>query len=313
MQVNEKAKPFIKWAGGKGQLLGQLDKYLPQRLYNEDFTYVEPFAGGGAMLFHILKNFPHLKAAIINDINEDLVKAYKTIKDNPLKLIDGLKEKEMEYFSLSSDEDRKNMYLEERDNFNRHVVDDVTNTVLFMFLNKTCFNGLYRVNRKGEFNVPAGRYKNPIICNADTILADNALLNKVDIEITNGSFERTADFIKADGLTFFYFDPPYRPLDATSNFTSYSKGDFNDDDQRTLAAFCRQIDSPNCLWMLSNSDCSVKNPDDLFFEDLYNDFNIEKVWASRSINANPSKRGKLTELLIRNDYEINNRLLVEAV
>ena len=168
MQVNEKAKPFIKWAGGKGQLLGQLDKYLPQRLYNEDFTYVEPFAGGGAMLFHILKNFPHLKAAIINDVNEDLVKAYKTIKDNPLKLIDGLKEKEMEYFSLSSDEDRKNMYLEERDNFNRHVVDDVTNTVLFMFLNKTCFNGLYRVNRKGEFNVPAGRYKNPIICNADT-------------------------------------------------------------------------------------------------------------------------------------------------
>ena len=272
MQVNEKAKPFIKWAGGKGQLLGQLDKYLPQRLYNEDFTYVEPFAGGGAMLFHILKNFPHLKAAIINDVNEDLVKAYKTIKDNPLKLIDGLKEKEMEYFSLSSDEDRKNMYLEERDNFNRHVVDDVTNTVLFMFLNKTCFNGLYRVNRKGEFNVPAGRYKNPIICNADTI-----------------------------------------PLDATSNFTSYSKGDFNDDDQRTLAAFCRQIDSPNCLWMLSNSDCSAKNPDDLFFEDLYNDFNIEKVWASRSINANPLKRGKLTELLIRNDYEINNRLLVEAV
>ena len=313
MQVNEKAKPFIKWAGGKGQLLGQLDKYLPQRLYNEDFTYVEPFVGGGAMLFHILKNFPHLKAAIINDVNEDLVKAYKTIKDNPLKLIDGLKEKEMEYFSLSSDEDRKNMYLEERDNFNRHVVDDVTNTVLFMFLNKTCFNGLYRVNRKGEFNVPAGRYKNPIICNADTILADNALLNKVDIEITNGSFERTADFIKADGLTFFYFDPPYRPLDATSNFTSYSKGDFNDDDQRTLAAFGRQIDSPNCLWMLSNSDCSAKNPDDLFFEDLYNDFNIEKVWASRSINANPLKRGKLTELLIRNNYEINNRLLVEAV
>lgn len=140
---------------------------------------------------------------------------------------------------------------------------------------------------------------------ADTILADSALLNKVDIEITNRSFEETADFIKSDRLTFFYFDPPYRPLDATSSFTSYAKGDFNDDDQRKLAAFCRQIDSPNCLWMLSNSDCSAKNPDDLFFEDLYNDFNIE--------NANPSKRGKLTELLIRNDYEIDNRLLSKAV
>lgn len=265
------------------------------------------------MLFHVLRKFPHLKMAIINDINEDLVKAYKTIKDNPLKLIDGLEAKKIEYLGLSSDEDRKNMYLEERTNFNRHIADDVTNTVLLMFLNKTCFNGLYRVNRKGEFNVPAGRYKNPMICNADTILADSALLNKVDIEITNRSFEETADFIKSDRLTFFYFDPPYRPLDATSSFTSYAKGDFNDDDQRKLAAFCRQIDSPNCLWMLSNSDCSAKNPDDLFFEDLYNDFNIERVWASRSINANPSKRGKLTELLIRNDYEINNRLLVEAV
>lgn len=312
MQIKRKAKPFIKWAGGKGQLLSQIDEFLPLRLYNEPFTYIEPFVGGGAMLFHILQLFPNIKRAIINDVNVDLIKAYLTIKENPEKLVDSLKSLETDYLSLDEDS-RKVMFLQAREKFNLHKSDDVENTTLLMFLNKTCFNGLYRVNSKGDFNVPFGRYKNPMICNAETIMADSELLNSVDLRIENGDFTQTNKYIDDKGLTFFYFDPPYRPLSETSSFTSYAKGDFNNEDQRRLANFCGQISSANCLWMESNSDCSAKNPDDLFFENLYKDYHMKRVYASRSINANPAKRGKLTELLIHNDYEIAKRQLFKAV
>lgn len=299
------SKPFIKWAGGKGKLLGQLSDYLPLRLYYEDFTYIEPFVGGGAMLFHILGHFPNIRSVIFNDINEDLIKAYRIVRDNPQPLIRGLAMMEKKYHALDNEENRKDFYLDIRKRFNLHQVDDTTNTIYLIFLNKTCFNGLYRVNSRGEFNVPIGSYIHPEICNADTLLADSALLNACKVKIVSGDFETMDSYMSPHALNFFYFDPPYRPLSCTSSFTAYAKGNFNDDDQRRLADFCHGIGNDGALWMLSNSDCSAKNANDTFFEDLYRDYHIERVYAARSINANPNKRGKLTELLIHNDYETN--------
>ncbi len=172
-----------------------------------------------------------------------------------------------------------------------------------MFLNRTCFNGLYRENAKGFFNVPFGRYANPTICNEEVIYADSELLNKFDVQVLNGDFKETAKHIDEFGPNFFYFDPPYRPLSSTSSFNSYVKEAFNDDSQRDLANFCRQLcRNGNTKWMLSNSDCSAKNSEDTFFEEIYGGFAIQRVYASRMVNANASKRGKLTELLICN-YE----------
>lgn len=311
--LESEPKPFIKWAGGKGRLLSQLDSYLPQRLRDEEFTYIEPFVGGGAMLFHMLHSFSRLRKVVINDINVNLVKAYRTIKDNPFELIEDLKRIENEYLSIPTETERKNKYLEIRELFNLHQADDVRNTAYFIFLNRTCFNGLYRVNSKGAFNVPFGKYDNPQICNEPLILTDSKALNHSEVIIMCGDYVKTEQFIETHRLTFVYLDPPYRPLSSTSSFTSYDKGDFDDKEQIRLAEFCKEIDSRNTLWMLSNSDCSAKDPNDLFFEQLYKDFSINRVFAARSINANPSKRGKLTELLIHSDYKIMNELYFEAV
>jgi DNA adenine methylase len=300
--MSTEAKPFLKWAGGKGQLLSQLDEHLPEVLQNHEFIYIEPFVGGGAMLFHMLRQFPNITHAVINDINPHLVTAYRVIKEQPGQLINRLSALEQEYFSQPDEEAKREYFLNVRNIFNEVELDDIDRTKYLMFLNRTCFNGLYRVNGKGKFNVPFGRNLHPTICNADTILADSEALNRADVTILNGDFERTADEMR-DGLNFFYFDPPYRPLNATSSFNSYVKEEFNDDEQTRLRDFCARLnEQTNVRWMLSNSDCSAKNPEDTFFEDIYADFNIHRVYASRAINANPSKRGKLTELLIKN-YE----------
>lgn len=300
--MSTEAKPFLKWAGGKGQLLLQLDEYLPNDLQGQAFTYIEPFVGGGAMLFHMLRKFPNIKHAVINDINPHLVTAYRVIKEQPDELIHRLSALEQDYFLQPVEEAKKEFFLNVRKVFNEATLDDVDRTKFLMFLNRTCFNGLYRVNTKGKFNVPFGRNLHPTICNADTIMADSEVLNRVDVTILNGDFERTIDEM-GDGLNFFYFDPPYRPLNATSSFNSYAKEEFNDDEQIRLRNFCVRLNEhPNVRWMLSNSDCSAKNPEDTFFEDIYAEFHIHRVYASRAINANPSKRGKLTELLIKN-YE----------
>lgn len=300
--MSKEAKPFLKWAGGKGLLISQLDDHLPKVLQGQTFTYIEPFVGGGAMLFHMLNTFPNIKHAVINDINPHLVTAYRTIKAQPDELISRLSALERDYFSLPSEDAKKEYYLNVRNIFNESQLDDVDRTKYLMFLNRTCFNGLYRVNAKGKFNVPFGRNLHPTICNADTIIADSEVLNRVDVTILNGDFELTAND-KREGLNFFYFDPPYRPLNATSSFNSYAKEEFNDDEQKRLRDFCVRLDKcHNVKWMLSNADCSAKNPEDTFFENLYADYNIHRVYASRAINANPSKRGKLTELLIKN-YE----------
>ena len=294
------AKPFLKWAGGKGQLLSQYDTLLPPDLAGKEFTYIEPFVGGGAMLFHMLQMFPKIRKVVINDINPYLVTAYRVVKDNSSELVERLKDIECRYYELENEEAQKTFFLDIREIFNEKLLDDIDRTSYLVFLNRTCFNGLYRVNAKGKFNVPFGRYSHPTICNAETIKADSAALNRADITILNGDFEKTIDFI-GEGYNFFYFDPPYRPLNATSSFNSYSKEDFNDEEQIRLRNFCALLDEKlGVNWMLSNSDCSAKNPDDRFFEELYKDFYISRVYASRAINANPSKRGKLTELLICN-------------
>ena len=300
--MNAEAKPFLKWAGGKGQLLSQLEEYLPEELDRQPFTYIEPFVGGGAMLFYMLRRYPTINHAVINDVNPYLVTAFRVIKEHPMELIRRLSDVEQEYFSQPDEEAKKGYYLTVRDIFNNTHLGDVDRTKYLIFLNRTCFNGLYRVNSKGKFNVPFGRNLHPTICNVDTIMADSEVLNRADVTIMNGDFEQTAAQM-GDGVNFFYFDPPYRPLNATSSFNSYSKEEFNDSEQIRLCNFCKKLNGmADVKWMLSNADCSAKNPADTFFENIYSDFHIHRVYASRAINANPSKRGKLTELLIKN-YE----------
>ena len=298
--MSTEARPFLKWAGGKGQLLSQLAVYLPKQISTEPFTYIEPFVGGGAMLFYMLQHFSNIRKAVINDVNEDLILTYRTIRDDVEALIDRLSRMEREYLSIDGQEKRSVKFYEVREQYNQHAGDSIERATQLVFLNKTCFNGLYRVNAKGLFNVPFGRYANPTICNAPLLRTDSQLLQGGNIEICQGDYAET--IAHAEGLTFVYLDPPYRPLDATSSFTAYAKGDFNDDDQRQLAMFCRRLNDAGYYWMESNADCSAKNPDDRFFEELYHDFQIKRVDAARFINANASKRGKLTELLIKN-YE----------
>ena len=287
-----KAKPFVKWVGGKGQLIDQLEALLPADFDQwENVTYIEPFVGGGALLFYMLQTHPNIKSAIINDINEDLTTCYKVVKQSPDVLVESLKQIQKEYYSLQNEEARKQFFLLMRDEFNTKRLNPIENTTLFFFLNRTCFNGLYRVNKSGLFNVPFGRYETPTICDPNTIYADSELLQNV--EILTGDYQRT--LAHAKGNTLFYFDPPYRPLNNTSSFNDYAKEAFNDFAQRRLKEFCDQVEAAGYKFMLSNSDCS-----DMFFDDLYAQYIIDRVWASRSVNANPQKRGKLTEILVHN-------------
>lgn len=292
-----KAKPFIKWVGGKGQLIDQLEALLPADFSErENVTYIEPFVGGGAMLFYMLNKYPNINSAVINDINPDLTLCYQVVRDNPTELIMALNDIQSEYYSLKSDEERKLFFLQKREHFNTKSLNQIENTTLFFFLNRTCFNGLYRVNKAGKFNVPFGRYSKPKICDAETIYADSKILQKV--EIMTGDFEYTIN--KITGNTFFYLDPPYRPLSSTSSFNDYAKEEFNDDAQIRLKLFCDRLNELGVVFMLSNSDCMAKDGKDRFFDDLFVDYRIERVWASRNVNAIASKRGKLTEIVVGN-------------
>lgn len=309
MKKPDNAKPFIKWVGGKGQLIEQLTNLLPKdfRCW-KDTTYIEPFVGGGAMLFYMLQHFPNIKHAVINDINTDLTTCYQTIRDNAEELILSLKDIEEYYLSIKEEEERKSFFMSVREQYNQKNLAPVDNTTKFIFLNRTCFNGLYRVNKSGLFNVPFGKYKNPKICDPQTIRKDSELLQRV--EILNGDFEETFNYAK--GNTLFYFDPPYRPLSDTSSFNDYTKESFNDDAQIRLKEYCDRINNAGYSFMLSNSDCKGKTESDNFFDILYKDYQIERVWASRSINANPNKRGRLTEILVHNypcveQYSFNNQ------
>ena len=295
------AKPFLKWAGGKTQLINDIEKALPKDISKDKFTYIEPFVGSGAVLFWVLNNFPKLEKAVINDINEDLINTYKIIASRPKELISILEIFQNEFHSLEGSEDNKKLYYyQKRELYNTRKEEQSGQAALFIFLNRTCFNGLYRVNSKNLYNVPMGGYKKPTICDKENIMSVSNALQKV--EILSGDFEQTLNYTSENSL--FYFDPPYKPLSETSSFNSYAKDEFNDEEQIRLRNFCSKLENQGHKWMLSNSDVKGKDTNDNFFDEIYSEFSISRVKARRSINANPEKRGELNELLITNyNYE----------
>lgn len=292
------AKPFLKWAGGKGQLLREIEKYYP--FSDGKITkYAEPFVGGGAVLFDILSKYD-LEEVFISDINAELINAYRIIRDDIDELVKTLFKMQKDYIPMDT-EHRKLFYLKKRDRFNAIKVsgDEMLNTekaALMIFLNKTCFNGLYRVNKRGLFNVPMGAYKNPMICDEDNLRAVSAKLQEV--QIICGDYRKAEGFI--DAHTFVYFDPPYRPLTNTASFTAYTENLFNDEAQIELAKFVEATNAKGAKVVVSNSDPKNSNTEDDFFDKIYSSHKIKRVEATRMINCNSEARGKIKELLISN-------------
>ncbi|MDD1703705.1 MAG: DNA adenine methylase [Methanoregula sp.] len=298
------ARPFLKWAGGKTQLLDEFAKRLPFELRGEEITrYLEPFIGGGAVYFYLNRNFNFEKCSIC-DVNQELILSYRVIQNSVQKLIAELEILESDY--LSRDErKREEFYYEIRASFNQKLTEiDFKNynsawierTAQIIFLNRTCYNGLFRVNRSGEFNVPSGRYKNPDILDEDNLNDVATLLRRTEISL--GDFTQCGEFV--DEHTFVYCDPPYRPLNRSSSFTSYSKDGFTDEDQVRLAEFFKELDRRGAKIMLSNSDPKNEDPEDTFFDDLFSEYYIERVPARRRINCDSSRRGDINELIITN-------------
>lgn len=291
-------EPFLKWAGNKRQLLDRLSERLPKELKEGKIDrYVEPFLGSGAMFFDIVGKYG-IKAYILNDANVNLILLYKTIRSDVEELIEILEEIEAKYLSMD-EEERSKYYYETRDVFNK-LKDDtllsqkawVKRSAQFLFLNRTCFNGLYRVNSQGHFNVPHGDYKNPLICNAELLRQVSKALQEELTVLHCGDFEDCKQWI--DRHTFVYLDPPYRPLNKTSSFNQYA-GKFDDRDQARLKDFCHTIDVRGGKFLLSNSDTK-----DGFFESLYEGCEIDRVSVRRNINSKGDSRGSIDELLIRN-------------
>jgi len=290
-------KPFVKWAGGKGSLVKHLSAHLPDNFRDKrNVTYVEPFVGGGAMLFYMLTHFTNIRRVVINDINEDLIFCYKLIKNTPQTLIEQLKRIANEYLQLSNMDEKSRYYYKVRDKYNSKETIDEEKAAYFMFLNKTCFNGLYRVNTCGKFNVPFGKYKNPTICDDKLILADHELLKKVDIYA--GDYSEIMRFL-GKGYNYIYIDPPYRPLSGTAYFKEYSHNVFDDKEQEKLKIFCDIMTARGCKIMQSNSN-SMDDDGESYFAKLYQGYHITQIEAHRYINAHVGKRNKETELLIMN-------------
>lgn len=291
-------KPFIKWVGGKGQLLSEINKLYPVELGKNINKYAEIFVGGGAVLFDILSKYK-LDEVYISDKNLELINTYKSIRDNVDILIKSLKEMEEQYIPLDT-ENRKDYYYKKREEYNslkiNSEVNNIEKAILFIFLNKTCFNGLYRVNKKGEFNVPMGAYKKPKICDEENLKNVSLALKKV--KIIYADYRESESFI--DEKTFVYIDPPYRPLNITSSFTSYTENDFNDKEQIELAEYINVLNKKGAKIVISNSDPKNNDIDDNFFDELYDNYNINRVKATRMLNSNASLRGAINELLITN-------------
>lgn len=297
--MSEKIRPFVKWAGGKGSLIPQLNNFSPYELKNGIIErYIEPFVGGGAVLIDILQKYD-IQEVYAFDINIDLINSYNVIKNNIEELITNLKQMETEYLQLGQEE-RKNYFYNIRDEYNNYELEEneqnVQRAAQFIYLNRTCFNGLYRVNKNGKFNVPVGSYKNPTICDEQNLRQLSQLIQNVQFQY--GDYSRSMEYVTEN--TFIYFDPPYRPLNVTSGFTSYTKEDFNDDNQRELATFYGELNEKNAKLMLSNSDPKNINKEDTFFDNIYQGFNINQIQASRMINANSNGRGKISEILVTN-------------
>lgn len=295
---NKEAKPFVKWAGGKKKVLPYIREYY--HFDNNITRYIEPFVGG-AVLFDILNTF-ELEEIYISDTNKELINAYKVIKKCPNDLITVLNQLENDFIPHTTDW-RLNLYNEIRKQYNTlkklyTYGPDIMLAAYFIFLNKTCFNGLYRVNKKDEFNVPMGEYKNPKICDSENILAVSKKLRLRNVIINCCDYQDTLKFINSN--TFVYLDPPYRPITKTSNFTTYTKEDFNNKDQIELADYITELDLLGGKFLLSNSDPKNENINDNYFDELYKNFNIKRVEVGRSINGNGKKRGKINELLIDN-------------
>ncbi|MDZ7958267.1 MAG: Dam family site-specific DNA-(adenine-N6)-methyltransferase [Aulosira sp. DedQUE10] len=298
-------KPFLKWAGGKSQLIGQINNFLPNELFKGSIKrYIEPFIGGGALFFYIAHKYNTIQELFISDLNIELFIAYKTIQQNVDDVIKHLSKIEIEYFSLDESEKSKYFYQmrlqfnsrSKNINSSNYDYEWVGRTAQIIFLNKTCFNGLFRVNSKGDFNVPAGKYKKPCICDPENLKAVAKILQKT--QIYHGDFIKCENFV--DNQTFVYFDPPYRPISKTSNFTSYSQQSFNDSEQLRLRDFFKKLDNKGALIMLSNSDPKNENINDNFFEYAYAGYRIERVRAARNINSNALKRNLINELLVMN-------------
>lgn len=293
-----KVKPFLKWAGGKTQIISEIEKYYPFKNTTIN-KYAEPFVGGGAVLFDILNKY-NLKEVYISDINADLINTYNTIRNNIESMIDMLSTMQTEFIPMNT-EDRKSYYIKKRERFNELKLNcnetiNIEKAALMIFLNKTCFNGLYRVNKNGEFNVPIGRYNNPTICDEENLKSVSEKLKNVTIIC--GDYRKSADFIDKD--TFVYFDPPYRPLTKTSNFTSYTENAFDDKSQIELASYVDILHKKGAKILVSNSDPKNINTDDTFFDEMYASYFIRRVDASRVINSKSQARGKIKELLITN-------------
>jgi DNA adenine methylase len=267
---------LIKWAGGKKQLLEQFKEFFPKKIEQ----YFEPFVGGGSVAFFLLQGHPEIKKIYLSDINEELITTYNVVKNDIDSLIKLLKEYKVKhnkdfYYKIRAEDVKK--------------LTHVQIAARFIYLNRTCFNGLYRVNSKGGFNVPIGSYKNPTICNEEDLREISKLLQKDDIKVASFD-EAVREAKKGD---FIYFDPPYYPLKKGKSFTKYAKGDFLEKEQERLAEVFRELDKKSCLVMLSNSDCD-------FIKNLYKGFNIHFVQASRMINCDASKRGKINEVVVTN-------------
>lgn len=298
------ARPFLKWAGGKRQLLGDLAKRIPPQIIKKGVieTYIEPFVGGGAFFFYLKNNF-EIKKSILIDINNDLILTYKVIQRNSDELITQLKKIETYYLRLNPLKQEEFFYRQRNEfnemiskfNFNKYYPLWIERATQVIFLNRTCFNGLFRQNSKGLFNVPFGRYANPTICDEENIKAvANAL---VGAEIICGDFNKSTRFVSKN--TFIYLDPPYRPIIKTS-FTRYSKDGFTDLDQKRLAQYFKDMHKKDAYLILSNSDPKGENINDNFFDDLYKEFQIDRVFSKRSINSKASLRGKISEIIIIN-------------
>ncbi|PWR76052.1 DNA adenine methylase [Methanospirillum stamsii] len=301
---DEYAKPFLKWAGGKSQLLLEFAERLPAGLEQGSITrYVEPFVGGGAMFFYIAQLFP-LKESVICDINPELILTWQTIKYDVESLIQLLTDLQITYDSLDQNK-RMDLFYQVRDSLNKeqkkfdyntYHKETIRRASQLIFLNRTCFNGLFRLNSKGEFNVPFGKYKNPTIVNEKNLRKVSALLSNTTI--IQGDFNQCLQY--AGPGAFIYIDPPYRPLNQTSKFTGYSQEGFFEKDQIRLSDFFTDAHKTGAQIMLSNSDPKNEDPSDHFFDDIYRDYTIERVQAKRMINSDAEKRGSINELIIRN-------------
>lgn len=301
---NYGAKPFLKWAGGKSQLLPKFQELYPKELGNKKVkNYYEPFLGSGAVFFDVAQHF-EIENAWLYDINDELILTYKVIQNDVSKLIDFLYRYQRTWLTLDKKK-RGEYFYEQRTNYNQQRFNvDYTNyseawiprAAQLIFINRTCFNGLYRVNSKGEFNTPVGDYKNPTICDEYNLLAVSKILEIATIK--KADFRQVKKDLKAH--SFVYLDPPYRPISKTASFTAYSKHDFSDKEQTELCALFAHIHNKGGLAMLSNSDPKNNNPSDNFFDTLYKDYNIVRVPARRMINSDASKRGAINEIVVTN-------------